>query len=1718
MTEQEKQWFDELATRRVKLADAFDDPAARGIWGGIVDKYSDQAHFIYELLQNADDVKATTATFRLEESGLYFTHNGSVRFTISNPQNEEADTNNGTLGHINAITSIANSNKTEASIGKFGVGFKAVFQYTQTPHIYDPEIRFKIERFIVPHMLDADLDWRNSSKTVFFFPFDHKKKQPQESHDEILEKLKALEFPVLFLSSLKSVSFEAEKVSGKYTKKVTRKIEEGGITAQWITLALKLDGKRTSQRLVMFTRNNASGHPCSIGYALGESGNLVPIDRTAFCFFPTKEATNLNFILHAPFLLTDSREGIKAGEKHNNELIEQLAELAANSLPILRDEKLIDDGILDIIPYDEARFSELGDRRIISFKPFYTAFNSKLQTEALLPSTDNLFAESKNAYWASVPRIAQLISNKQLAHITNNKNARWVFTSFGRDECLRKNKEIATYIDEVICTWLDEKDILTGWKGDGGKSFDGISADFIKKQPHDWLFNFYQWLSETKTRTEITKNRKIFIDSVGNAVASYGQDGKLILFLPDNDGDGYTTLSSKLFSKVEKILQRIDSTKTQTAKEFFDRFGIRGHTVKDEIESAIEKMKKGEIPADNFLIKSFKYFKDECPQNEIEEFISKIRSLAFLPYETKIGKTGFSSGQGLYFPTPRLVSFYVLRPETKFVAWETLRARYPESDHETLKNFLGKLGVNSQEPSKRDEVYNIILPQWRQNQKPDNTVDEGLVHFKTFFDYFTSLSQYLGDTFLRDIIELPFLLCSTKQDSEKKCFWGKSANIYLPTDDLKVWFETKPDSMFLLLDKYYKTVDEEDRANLMGFFDKLGVRKTPSVLSRTISPAELGNQRVSWSGKHHEFEDKYLDGCQQVIENINATRSVLLWRVLATTVQLHGLRGRHTWFYYSHQSEYFKSTEEQRLLTAKWILNKAGELVSADAVTIQSLSDQYDTTSAGAEALIRFLGIHDEAQDTAHLNEEERRKIALAEKIEKSGYSPEQILSLIEDDKRTKAAQTSTVTIGGGSEQTSPGSTLIQEIQKRRPSVKHDNSSGRQENDPTPPTQPSDANEDADDYTPKAVDYGKKLDRAKDRYASELDRIEREQVLHDKANTLPRYSYGWFLALLELECMASSEKNADGKTISISFGKVERNSQSSRTIVLKEPSRFIPQSIEEFSGVRVDLDFGNGRTGTLHVESFTAREFSLLGKLASAGELSGIDLGEVLEARIEVQNPSFLLQELLERFRELRLAEKFDMKASLTPDIEFVFGPPGTGKTTHLAEKVLIPMMQATEQARVLVLTPTNKAADVLTTRIMEKMGADTSFLNWLVRFGTSADERIEKAGVWRDRSFDIGALPRSVTVTTIARFAYDGLAVEYGSKKLHEMEWDAIVIDEASMISLASIIYPLYRQKPRKFIVAGDPFQIEPIVAVEQWKDENIYTLVGLNKPGAFAKPATKPHDYLVTNLETQYRSIPAIGEIFSRFTYDGILKHHRATGTQRPLELDGLAVQPLNLIKFPVSKYESIYRAKRLESGTPYQTYSALFTFEFVRWLAEQIRIGHENKFRIGVIAPYRAQANLLSRLNDSWAYKPDVVEIQVGTIHGFQGDECDIIIAVFNPPPTISSSPQMFLNKRSILNVAISRARDYLFIIMPDDETEGLRNLHKIAKIEGLVKSGGAFGEYASRTIEEMIWGNANYLEENTFSTGHQMVNIYRNPERYYEVRSDDSAIDVQIHGKQ
>ncbi len=286
--------------------------------------------------------------------------------------------------------------------------------------------------------------------------------------------------------------------------------------------------------------------------------------------------------------------------------------------------------------------------------------------------------------------------------------------------------------------------------------------------------------------------------------------------------------------------------------------------------------------------------------------------------------------------------------------------------------------------------------------------------------------------------------------------------------------------------------------------------------------------------------------------------------------------------------------------------------------------------------------------------------------------------------------------------------------------------------------------------------------------------------------------------------------------------------------------------------------------------------------------------------------------------------------------------------------------------------------------------------------------------------------------------------------------------------------------------------------------------------KLNSFTEPTTIPHKYHVKLLTTQYRSIPEIGEIFSQLAYGGVLKHNRTTDCRRVLQIGAFGdLKPLNLIKFPVRKYESIYRSKRLQSKSSYHVYSALFAFEFLKYLLGQTNQSRENKLlRIGLISPYRAQADLIDKLMVS-VDLPKFIDIQVGTIHGFQGDECDIILALFNPPPTISPSNDMFLNNLNIVNVSISRARDFLFVLMPDDETENINNLLLIKRIEFLCKSQSKWSEQQAPIIEELILGSKTYLEDNSFSTSHQSVNVYVKPEKRYEVRSEDNAIDVQIH---
>jgi len=1573
--------------------------AYRGIWETAIKKYSDSAHFVYELLQNADDAKATWVEFNLEAGGLWFKHNGTVRFSISDPETEDQDADKGKLGHINAITSIGNSTKIdEQKIGKFGIGFKAVFAYSLTPHVYDDSINFKLENYIVPAEIPAIGAKRKSGETLFYFPFNHKDKPTGEAYLDIEEKLCSLFQPILFLSHLEKIKWQSIVKKGEYSRKVLRAEPFNQTLASLMEVTSILNETSRKEQIWLFSRKAIhpranTSHQVSIGYFLTDK-KMMNTGRLydAFCFFPTKEETKLGFIIQAPFLLTDNREGIKAGDQWNVELISQLAQLAADSLPVLKTigtrEKtfLLNDNILDLIPYREADFAEVGNKAKISFKPFYTAILQKFAEDELLPGRNGRYLKSSKAYWVTDPELADLFSDQQISELMIVYNAGLVFVSKGQKQLNQANKPLEAYISSLVVDVLDAKKLLRR-----------ITAKFIESQTDEWILKLYTYLGSRR-------------------------------FLWDDK----------------------------------DRLALRRPILLNQDRKAV------------------------TPYNEAHET------------------------PNIFLATDNPTSYNTIYK--------------PFMANKEAVDFFHSLGIG--QPDLRTEILRNIIPQYYANFDY-NDKRKLLLHLESFLTYYGTCSVSMLGEFVKKLKEVPFLASLNPTEPGMRYFCEPEL-VYFGTDKLVSYFGASKNA-HLLDEQFYADFFKGKRKELFEFFlRELGVCTIPKVQQVERAPTletqirfSIGNLDVSQKFfKKQTVTDKVMDGLDDAIANITPERSVIIWDFLLLHLQGKNTIGAETLFSGTfhflakrqvlQKVERFDSTLTQALKTKKWLYNKDGKLVAVKDIRPETMGSAYDVKEPQAEALLEYLGIKNPDADL-DLTNEQKIALALGRKLLEEGITQDEInevISILAAKKRAAAP----VVAEKSAEKTTPADDDLDQMMSK---LKKDIRKKRTE-DPVATDEAvlmPEAEPDQDDYSKPSVDLLRKIEKLKEQTEAQIEDLTRIEKLNEVANLSEKYSFAWFKALLELEYLNSADTNTQNKAITIQFTKIEKEAGSDRILVLKHPNRYIPQGIEDIGDLQIRLYEGDRYT-SVTVEVVSVKEYTLRAKLKKSADDAISDVSKISRAVVDVKNPVFILDELRKAFNQLGLPDEFNLQKNLTENIRFVFGPPGTGKTTHLATEEIIPLMKRKKESKVLVLAPTNKAADVLTRRIIEKMGGDETYYHWLLRFGTTGDAELEASSLVVDKTFDITSKSRNTVVTTVARFAYDyfqpaGAEERYHLKFLH---WDYIIIDEASMVNLASIAYILYQKPQASFIIAGDPFQIQPITQIEQWKDLNIYSMVQLDR---FVGPVTVPHAYKIKNLHKQYRAIPSIGNVFSHFTYNGILEHHRKAEEQKPLQIRGLAFSDINIIKFPVSKHESIYKPNTLNKSN-YQVYSSIFTVEFVQQLAHQITQTHKDRFRIGVICPYRAQATLIEKLLAQQEAGSDKVELMVGTIHGFQGDECDIIISLFNPPFNISKSPAMFLNKQNILNVSISRARDYLFILMPDDDTPDVTNLYKIKQIENIVQSYAAdrMAVYTSDLIEEKMFGSKTYVYDNAFATSHQSVNVYTRPEKKYEVRCEDVAVDVQI----
>ena len=354
-------FFKELHDKREKDFSVLKDPDYLGVFNFIKDLYKKKTHFIYELLQNADDAKATEVTFELKYDKLVFKHNGKIHFDVTDPQLKE----NSRKGHINAITSIGASTKSgrindaDLKIGKFGIGFKSVFSFTLSPEIYDKNYYFKIKDFIIPISLDHDFKDRKSNETVFVFPFNNEEKSPQKAFDEIKEELSKLIHPLLFLNNLELIHWSAQQNSGNYNVNFNKKIKND-IIIEKFTETINKNERNGLKLSRLITDCDNQRHKYSIVFFLNKENNKVKYEPfyKAFCYFQTEVTTNLSFMIHAPFLITYNRETIKE-DKWNQELIQLLSKLLTDSFDFFKEMSLMNESFFRALPISNSFYKKI---------------------------------------------------------------------------------------------------------------------------------------------------------------------------------------------------------------------------------------------------------------------------------------------------------------------------------------------------------------------------------------------------------------------------------------------------------------------------------------------------------------------------------------------------------------------------------------------------------------------------------------------------------------------------------------------------------------------------------------------------------------------------------------------------------------------------------------------------------------------------------------------------------------------------------------------------------------------------------------------------------------------------------------------------------------------------------------------------------------------------------------------------------------------------------------------------------------------------------------------------------------------------------------------------------------------------------------------------------------------------------------------------------------
>jgi len=520
-----------------------------------VSMYADTAHFVFEILQNADDAGATEVVFEVSEDRLVIEHNGNP-FTGDD---------------VKAISYFGKGKTDITKIGHFGLGFKSVFAYTASPRIHSGNESFEITDLYTLRALPLPADLERN-RTRFVLPFDHETSRPAyieagrlkkgtTARKEIAAKLARLgPETLLFTRNLAEIRWEADGRPGHYLRE-ERSLAGGGRELFIVTA----DGEE-SCFLVFEQPIDAGGRETSptgrlvqVAYKLtkrlSDEGAISPVvGAKLFVFFQTDKETHSGLIFQAPYRTTPARDNVPEDDEFNRQLVQQSADLLVESVQQLKKLKLLSLEALSALPLDFERFAEGS-----FFYPVHAAVRDALQRLPLLPTSTAGFVSARQAKMASGAELTKVFDTEQLETLFGIEGVRWLNTALtsarypalyqllvGRRRSQPGHFQKAEWASEPLAV-----DMEVSAKSMAPR----LTAGFLKAQSDEWLMRFMRYVA--KSSIYAFHHIPIVRLESGEHVVPKGKDGQPNAYLPSQDGsvelNGLPMVKASLLTKRDVV-------------------------------------------------------------------------------------------------------------------------------------------------------------------------------------------------------------------------------------------------------------------------------------------------------------------------------------------------------------------------------------------------------------------------------------------------------------------------------------------------------------------------------------------------------------------------------------------------------------------------------------------------------------------------------------------------------------------------------------------------------------------------------------------------------------------------------------------------------------------------------------------------------------------------------------------------------------------------------------------------------------------------------------------------------------------------------------------------------------------------------------------------------------------------------------------------------------